>query len=147
MDDILTPVITSKEQEHDILSTSRARRAAIARKSIYTEYRSPWSPPAFYAYVPCSIQQVRQHLKQIEVSGLNLVVMSIQLNCLQPTLRCLCQSLHQSGTTTTCRWICSYCKKKLGVQLSEAQLKQQCTHLFPIDSCTPLVSTQYINSN
>ena len=57
---------------------------------------------------------------------------------LQPTLRVLCESLHTAGNSTPCRWITT--AKTLGVQMSEKQLKQQCAHLFPVDSCAPLVS-------
>lgn len=57
---------------------------------------------------------------------------------LQPNLRSICESLHVSGSSSPCHWINT--AKKLGVQLSEAQMKQQCSHPFPIDSCTPLVS-------
>ena len=59
---------------------------------------------------------------------------------LQPTLRVLCESLHTAGNSTPCRWITT--AKTLGVQMSEKQLKQQCAHLFPVDSLVSIKSDQ-----
>ena len=103
--------------------------------------------------LPCSIQAVRQHLKEIEVIISSVKTCTVRLSSLinmfhvymhnayallQPNLRSVCESLHVSGSSGPCHWINT--AKKLGVQLSEAQIKQQCSHLFPIDSCIPLVS-------